>query len=174
MKTLLTIAVVLLATSSPAVPSFAAFDDLFRDETMRIDYFHTGAAGEEMVALDQIWRQGTYAGSRTHLVDDLDLGRYLAKLYDAASGDVIWSRGFDSYFGEWLTTGPAAEGVRRTYHESVLAPLPLAPVVFALEARQKDGAMKEVFRVTIDPEDFMIRRDPLASDLLVVEASVPC
>ncbi len=106
---------------------------------MRIDTFHTGAAGEEIVALDQIWRQGPYAGSRTHLVDDLDLGRYLAKLYDAASGEVIWSRGFDSYFGEWLTTGPAAEGVRRTYHESVLAPLPLAPVVFALEARQKDG-----------------------------------
>ena len=28
-----------------AAPSLAAFADLFRDETMRIDYFHTGAAG---------------------------------------------------------------------------------------------------------------------------------
>lgn len=164
----------LLASPDVAASSSASFDDLFRDETLRIDYFHTGAAGEEIVSLDQLWRQGTYAGSRTHLVDDLDLGRYLAKLLDAATGEVIWSRGFDSYFGEWVTTGPAAEGVRRTYHESVLAPLPLEPVIFTLAARQKDGVMNEVFRAPIDPDDFMIRRDPLAADLIVVDTAVHC
>jgi hypothetical protein len=172
MKTLLTCAVVLLVL--PTLAAAASFDEHFRDETMRIDYFHTGAAGEEIVALDQVWRQGKYAGSRTHLVDDLDLGRYLAKLYDAAGGALIWSRGFDSYFGEWLTTGPAGEGVRRTYHESVLAPLPLAPVVFTLEGRQKDGTMKELFRAAIDPNDFTIRRDALAAGVVVVDAAVPC
>jgi hypothetical protein len=173
-RLVLTVCLLLLAAPSLAAPLPASFDDLFRDETMRIDYFHTGAAGEEIVALDQVWRQGIYAGSRTHLVDDLDLGRYLAKLLDSASGALIWSRGFDSYFGEWQTTGPAGEGVRRTYHESVLAPLPRAPVVFTLEARQKDGTMQEVFRAAIDPDDFMIRRDPLAADLIVVDAAVNC
>lgn len=169
----LLLAVVLVASSSPALAA-PSFDLLFRDETMRIDYYHTGAAGEEIVALDEVWRQGTYAGSRTHLVDDLDLGRYLAKLYLADGRTLIWSRGFDSYFGEWVTTGPAGEGVRRTYHESVLAPFPRKAVVFALEGRQKDGKMKEIFRAPIDPADVMIRRDPLADDLIVVDTAVHC
>ena len=52
----------------------------FHDETLRIDYHHTGNAAEEFVSLDQLWRQGTWAGSRTHLIDDLDLGGYYAKM----------------------------------------------------------------------------------------------
>ena len=49
-------------------------DGTFEDATLRIDYFHTGDATTESAALDQLWRQGIYAGSRVHLVDDLDLG----------------------------------------------------------------------------------------------------
>jgi hypothetical protein len=56
-RLVLTVCLLLLAAPSLAAPLPASFDDLFRDETMRIDYFHTGAAGEEIVALDQVWRQ---------------------------------------------------------------------------------------------------------------------
>ena len=77
---------------------------------------------------------------------ELDLGGYYAKIYTADSGQLIWSRGFSSYFGEWRTTGPAGKGVLRTYHESVLAPLPKAPVEFALELRDADGVLQEFFR----------------------------
>jgi len=151
-------------------PAFAAsFDEMFRDETLRIDYNHTGSAEGEFVSLDQLWRQGTWAGSRTHLIDDLDLGGYYAKIYDAASGDLIWSRGFSSYFGEWQTTGPAAEGILRTYHESVLAPLPLAPVEFSLEVRNTEGVLEEFFRAAIDPDSWEIRRDPAPAGIIVVD-----
>lgn len=175
-----TSAILLLALTT-AVPCLSAeagsaFADLFLDETLRIDYYHTGSAQEEVVALDQMWRQGTWAGgtwagSRTHLVDDLDLGRYTAKLQDADTGEVIFSRGFDSYFAEWQTTGPAAAGVRRTYHESVLVPYPKDPVDFTLAARQDDGTWVEIFRVRIDPQDVMIRRDPLPQGVIVVPAA---
>ena len=94
------IAVLLPAAAMLPAGALAAFDDDFLDETLRIDYFHTGNADEEIVSLDQMWRQGTWAGSRTRLVDELNLGRYYAKAYDAASGELLWSRGFDSYFGE--------------------------------------------------------------------------
>ena len=156
-----------------ALPVAAAeFADLFQDETLRIDYHHTGNAAEEFVSVDQLWRQGSWAGSRTHLVDDLDLGGYYAKIYDAASGDLIWSRGFSSYFGEWRTTGPAGEGVLRTYHESVLAPLPMAPVEFALESRDKDGVLQEIFRTRIDPNSWTIRRDPPPAGIITVDGVV--
>ncbi len=171
-RRLLLLCTFLLAASPALADAPAAFDRHFLDETLRIDYFHTGDAESEVVALDQLWRQGAWAGSRVHLVDDLDLGRYYAKLYDTASGDLLWSRGFDSYFGEWQTTGAAGRGVQRTYHESVLAPLPRAKVLFALEKRQEDGTLAEFFRAEIDPADWNIRRDPAPAGIVTVDAHV--
>ncbi len=162
---------VLLAAVVTGIAGAAEFDDLFIDATLRIDYHHTGDATHEYVAVDELWQQGIYAGSRTRLVDDLDLGRYYAKLYDTASGQLIWSRGFNSYFGEWQTTTPAAGGVMGTYHESALAPFPKAPVEFTLESRGGDGVLREVFRAAIDPADPMIRRDPPPAGIVVVEAA---
>jgi len=164
--------IVLAALPAAAGDPLDAFTERFFDETLRIDYHHTGAAGEEIVALDRVYRQGIWAGSRTRLVDGLDLGRYYARLHDAATGELLWSRGFDSYFGEWQTTGPAADGVRRTYHESVLAPCPRGMTDFALLVRQADGSLREIFRTTIDPGDWRVRREPPPADAIVVDAAV--
>ena len=165
------IACAMLAVAA-APATGAQFADLFHDETLRIDYNHTGNAAEEFVSLDQLWRQGIWAGSRTNLVDDLDLGGYYAKIYDAASGELIWSKGFSSYFGEWQTTGPAAEGVLRTYHESVLAPLPKNPVIFALESRDTDGVLQEFFRTAIDTNSWIVRLDPPPAGIITVDGFI--
>ena len=170
-RRLLVVASVLFLIAAAPAPG-ATFADLFHDETLRIDYHHTGNAAEEFVSLDQLWRQGAWAGSRTQLIDELDLGRYYAKLYDGASGKLIWSRGFDSYFGEWRTTGPAGRGVLRTYHESVLAPLPKAPVDFALESRGADGVLREFFRAAVDPDSWTVRRDPPPAGIITVDGVI--
>jgi len=167
---LATVSVICLMAAAPV--SGATFEDLFHDETLRIDYNHTGNAAEEFVSLDQLWCQGAWAGSRKHLIDGLDLGRYYAKIYDAVSGQLIWSRGFDSYFGEWQTTGPAGEGVLRTYHESVLAPLPKAPVVFTLESRDAEGTLQEFFRTPIDPDSWIVRLDPAPAGIITVDGFI--
>lgn len=169
MRPLLTLILLLAASLVAAAP--APFADRFEDATLRIDYTHTGDSGTEFVALAELWKQGIWAGSRTRLVDGLDLGRYYAKLYDAATGELVWSRGFDSYFGEWQTTAPAADGVLRTYQESALAPYPKMPVEFTIESR-RDGKLVEIFRVAIDPQDFMIRQDPPPMGILTVDAHI--
>jgi hypothetical protein len=156
------------AAPAPADPDFDAF---FRDETLRVDYYHTGAAQDEFAALDQAWRQGTWAGSRRHLIDRLGVGSYEARAYDAATGALLFSRGFDSYFGEYRTTDDAGKGVRRTYHESVLMPLPKAKIRFTLEARERDGARRELLAVEIDPDAWSVRRDPLPAGVTLVEAA---
>jgi len=168
MRFLMILTLWLLATFASADTELSSFDALFEDATLRIDYTHTGDGETEFVALAELWKQGTWAGSRTRLVDKLDLGRYYAKLYDADTGELIWSRGFDSYFGEWQTTAPAGEGVLRTYHESALTPYPRIPVEFALESRQQ-GELREIYRVTIDPGDFMIRQDPPPAGIITVD-----
>ncbi len=160
--------VMLLAGAALGDPVFSHH---FFDQTMRIDYYHTGNSEEEIISLDQVWQQGIWSGSRLHLIDDLDLGRYYTKVYDAQSGDLLYSKGFDSYYGEWKTTGPAASGIRRTYHESALIPFPRRTVEFVLEVRQKDMSLKEIYRVSIDPNWHMIRKDPLADDVIVMKAA---
>lgn len=145
----------LLAGANPA-PQFEAY---FHDQTLRIDYYHIGDAQSELITLDRVYRYGTWAGSITNLVYPFNQGGYFVKIYDAASGNLIFSKGFDSYFGEYKTTSPAAEGVKRTYHESALIPCPKSKIIFALERRKKDQQLEEIFRAEIDPEDLGVIRD---------------
>ncbi len=147
-----------------------ATDTFAFDATLRIDYHHTGAAGEEIVALDRLYREGPWAGPQRSLAGGPDLGRYRAQLLDGLTGEILFTRGFDSYFGEWKSTGPAADGVRRTYHESVRTPFPTSEVTFTLEARNDQGGFHEMYRVVIDPADVEIRHDPQDDDIVVIEA----
>src|ERR1035437_377208 len=76
------------------------FDNYFIDKTMRIDYYHIGDASSEIITLDKVYQYGTWAGSLKNLIDNFNNGKYYFKIYDATSNNVIYSNGFDSYFGE--------------------------------------------------------------------------
>jgi len=141
--------------------SFGAFDKYFIDETMRIDYFHIGNSEEELVTLDQVYKYGIWAGSRKYLIDDLNLGRYLIKIYDAGTNELIYSKGFDSYFGEYKTSSPGLAGIKKTFHESVLIPYPKSKVIFAFERRDDKQILFEFYRTEINPDDVMIIRDEI-------------
>ena len=127
------------------------FDEYFTDRTMRIDYYHAGDAAGETATLDRVYEQGPWAGSLTHLLDPFNVGRYLVTIVDAASGALLFSRGFDSYFGEYKTSGPALEGVKRTYHESALVPFPKKKVRFTLEAKDRKNILHPVFSARSSP-----------------------
>jgi hypothetical protein len=147
-----------------------AFDAWFVDKTMRVDYFHTGHAAQEAFALDQVYDQGLWAGSRTHLVDPFNLGRYTVKVFDDATGTLIFSKGFDSYFGEYKTSDGGLKGVARTYHESALLPYPKKPVRFTIEAKDRKNIAATVFSQTIDPAAMTVIRERLIPGVKVVEA----
>src|SRR5512139_1674934 len=67
----------LLLAQSAGMPAPAAFDRYFTDDTMRVDYFHTGGPKSgETLALDRVVNDGAWAGSRTQLVDSTNLGTY--------------------------------------------------------------------------------------------------
>ena len=100
------------------------FDNFFVDKTMRIDYFHIGDAQTEIITIDQIYKYGIWAGSRAHLIDEFNVGRYCVKIYNKNSEELIYSKGFDSYFGEYKTSTPALDGIKKSYHESAIIPYP--------------------------------------------------
>ena len=155
-----------LATVQPVV-----FDDVFVDATLRVDTYHTGDAAGETVTLDRVLRQGTWAGSLRHLTDRFGVGRYVATVVDPVAGVLLFSKAYDTYFGEYRTTAAAEKGVLRTFHESVLIPCPKKPVRFAIAVRQRDGTMREIFATVIDPASTAVVQAPLDSGVTVIQAA---
>ncbi|UCE39762.1 MAG: peptidase M64 [Candidatus Aminicenantes bacterium] len=145
------------------------FDRYFVDKTMRIDYFHVGDAKEEIVTLDQVYEYGIWAGSLQNLIDLFNNGRYYAKIYDLSSGELIFSKGFDSYFGEYKTTGKALDGINRTYHETMLIPYPKNKIKFTLEVRNRENELQPFFSQEIDPASVDVKKDPLIQGVKVYE-----
>jgi len=148
------------------------FDDYFVDKTMRIDYYHIGDAKTEQVIIDYVFNYGSWAGSMVNLIDPFEYGTYRYKIYDETSNELIYSKGFDSYFKEYQYGGPANEGVLKTFHESAIIPSPKKPIIFALEKRDKMGKLSEVFRKSIDPEDISILVDEGADPSVKVTQSL--
>lgn len=145
------------------------FDTYFIDRTMRVDYYHGGDATGEFITVDRIYEQGTWAGSLKNLQDPFNIGRYAVKVYEAERGKLIFSRGFDSYFGEYRTTAPALRGVKRTYHESVLVPFPKNKVVLTFEVRDKENKLQPIFSFEMDPLDISIVRESPAGGVRVFQ-----
>jgi hypothetical protein len=149
----------LMLVSWSQVPQ--GFNSAFSGKTLRFDYYHSGTAGREEISVDQFRLEGEWPGSRKHLVDDTNLGKFLFQLIDVASNRVIYSRGFCSIYGEWETTAEAVQGIWRTYHESQRFPEPRMSCQLVLKKRGADGTFREIFTTTIDPVSRFVDRSPL-------------
>jgi hypothetical protein len=147
------------------------FNDYFVDQTMRIDYFHIGDAANEFITIDHVFQYGTWAGSLKNLIDNFNNGAYYYKIYDLASGKLIFSRGFDSYFKEYQTVDDAIKGIKRTYHESAIIPYPKNKIRFVLERRDKQNKLNEIFSSEIDPSDLYIIKDAVKDDAVKIYKS---
>jgi len=138
------------------------FEEYFLDETLRIDYFHIGDAKTEMITIDKLFRYGIWTGSLNHLVDNLNNGKYYVKIYDAASNKLIYSKGFDTFFGEYATGDDGINGILKSFHETVIIPLPKNKIIFALEKRNDTNILVEFFRTEVDPQSIYIIKDKIA------------
>lgn len=143
----------LLILSSCQKQKNTSFEKYFTQGSMRIDYFHTGDAKSENIEIDQIYSYEEWAGSLINLIDELNYGTYYYKIYNQSDGELIYSKGFDSYFKEYQLSKPAIEGHAKQFHESAIIPFPKSAIVFTLEKRSHSGSMEEVFRKTINPAE---------------------
>lgn len=147
------------------------FDKYFKNQTLRIDYYHTGNADEEFFSLDQMYLQGVWAGNPNHCIQPFNLGLYGVKVYILASNRLIFSADYNTIFGEYQTTGEAKEGKMRTYHESVLIPYPKYPCLFVIEKRDKNNLLSPVYRLRIDPKDYhLISESSRRADDMIIPA----
>jgi hypothetical protein len=141
--------------------------------TMRFDYFHTGNAKEERFSWDRVVIEPLpWPGNPARPLDDLNLGRYFFEVHDAASGRVLYSRGFGSVYGEWETTAEAGK-IDRTFSESLRFPAPDAPVNIVLKKRDAKNEFQEVWRAAIDPKGMFVDTSapPAPAPLLELQKS---
>ena len=152
------------------------FEDFFEDYTMRVDYYHTGDANEEFISIDQIYKQGIWAGTIKNLIDPFNMGKYFLKVYNLADSQLIYSRGFSTYFGEYQTTPQAKAGLKKTYHESILFPYPKNMVFITLEVWDNKNQSKTFFKIKIDPADYHINNETFSQNdtiLKIIENGHP-
>ncbi|MEM7352452.1 MAG: IgA Peptidase M64 [Acidobacteriota bacterium] len=146
------------AVSSPVAAETLAAETLAAEtpRTLRVDYFHTGNASQEIFSLDRVVVEPLpWPGNQARPLDATNLGKYRFEVFDRKGGPALYSRGFASIYGEWETTGEARERYR-TFHESLRFPHPAGPVEIVLSKRDAQNAFVEVWRFTVDPNDMFV------------------
>ena len=152
-RTLLLVALLSLSTIGTAVAA----------PTVRVDYYHTGTATEERFSLDRVIVEPLpWPGSPSQVIDVTDRGKYLFEVVDAASGRTLFSRGFNSIYGEWETTGEA-KTVTRTFSESLRFPLVDRPARIVVKKRNAKNAFRDIWTFVLDPADKFIDRSGTAA-----------
>ncbi|MGA9115594.1 MAG: M64 family metallopeptidase [Bacteroidota bacterium] len=130
-----------------------SYERFFTGSALRVDYHHTGTKGAEQISLDRLYREGEWPGSRVNLLDTLNLGEYMVRVYDVSTGALIYSRGFSSMFQEWQTTEDAVRGGWKTFSESVRMPFPRGRVQVSFSRRDRSMIFHEIFTAVVDPQD---------------------
>jgi hypothetical protein len=166
---------ILIALLLASPVTAATFDETFTNKTMRVDLFHTGGRGQEIIALERVVSDGPWPGSRTRLVDTTNLGKYLFEVIDRNTNAVVYSRGFASIYGEWETTGEARTQ-NATFHESLRFPWPKRPVQIVLKKRDAQQAFQQIWSTVIDPNSRFVNPadlKPVAKPFAIFENGPP-
>jgi hypothetical protein len=155
------------AAAADRPPAGPEFDRFFTAKTLRVDLYHTGDAKEETYSLDEARIEPYWAGNPHSLLDTLDLGSCILRVFDVKTNTMIYSRGYSSLFDEWKTTAEAIAGFPRTFHESLILPMPKAPVQLRIETRDRKNYFKPVYDLVVDPADYHVDTERRFADIHV-------
>lgn len=140
----------------------AAVANAENPRTMRLDFYHSGNAGSETFSLDRLVLESLpFPGNLSQPIDKTLRGKYVFEIADANSKELLWSRSFSSIYGEWETTAEAHE-MRRTFHESLRFPRPVDDFEMTLKKRDAANRFDEIWRITLDPDDYLVHQESAA------------
>ncbi len=135
----------------------AAYDDLFLNKTLRIDYIHSGNAKEEYFALDELIQEPTWDRNRDVLINPFDYGKYKFQAYDSVTGELIYQTSYSTLFEEWQSTEEA--GLRsRAFQETVIMPFPKTIIRVEFYTRSRNNEWAKRWSFYIRPSDIMISK----------------
>lgn len=131
-------------------------------KTMRVDFYHTGNSEIEVFSLDRVVLEPLrFPGNLQQAIDKTLRGKYSFEIVDPESGDIAWSRSFSSIYGEWETTAEARR-MNRTFHESLRFPVQEKEFEVVLKKRGEQNLFTEIWRMWIDPDDYLVHQESAA------------
>jgi len=152
-----------------AASAASVYETYFTGKALRLELYQIGDAKDEFVTVHRIVEEPAWAGNPDHLIPPFDYGRYAIKAYDLASNRLLFQHGFETMFGEYKTTTPAIDGVRRVFELALRVPEPRRPLRVVIEMRDKDNVFHPLLTTTVDPADFHIVRETPGLDGTVIE-----
>ena len=135
--------------------AWAQFDQYFTEASLRVDYCLTGNHDVTNYSLKELIREPYWSGSKTNLIDSLEFGNYIVKVFEAETDNLLFSKGYQNLYGEWTST-PEALHMTKTFDESVILPFPKVKVDIALLRKTWEGELVEGMRFTVSPDDYFI------------------
>ena len=136
--------------------AWAQFDQYFAESSLRVDYCLTGNHNTTTFSLKELIHEPYWSGSKTNLVDTLEFGNYIVKVFEYGTDKLLFSKGYQNLYGEWQTT-PEAKQLTKSFDESVIVPFPKAKIDIALCYKTWEGELLEGMRLTVSPDDYFIR-----------------
>jgi hypothetical protein len=144
-------------------------------QTLRVDFYHTGDANQEIFSLDRVVVEPlAWPGSSKQTIDNLNRGKYRFIVKDKVSSKLLFTRSFSSIYGEWETTGEAKK-IKRTFHESLRFPQPENMVEISIEKRDDTYKFQTVWQTEIDPNHYLNHRESAKyqEQVIVIEKNGP-
>jgi len=141
--------------------------------TLRVDVQHSGTAATEAWALERVQVEALpWPGNPSRPIDDSNRGMNRLEVADAASGKLLYSRGYSTIFGEWQTTDEA-KSLARSFQESLRFPMPAGPVDVRVMKRDAANAFVPAWTVRVDPAALDVERvaDPAPAQPIKVHYS---
>jgi hypothetical protein len=143
--------------------------------TVRVDYIHTGNALSDQYAIERVLVEPLpWPGDLAQNIDHTDRGQNKFEVVDAKTGDLLYSRGFSTIFGEWRTTDEANK-ISRGFHESVRFPQPDKPVRVRILKRDERNLFSVVWSVDVDANapDVIRKQEPAPAQPIPIRVSGP-
>ncbi|MDR1197912.1 MAG: IgA Peptidase M64 [Prevotellaceae bacterium] len=152
---------VLLCLTTLAGYGQSDFDKYFESKSMRVDFALVGNYEHQTVALQQIREEPVWGGPVNNLIDKFNYGGYYVKVYDKSSGNMIYSRGFNTLFEEWRST-EQAKTETQAWTNSISFPYPRQNIIVDILGRSNDDMQfHSLLKIDVDPNSIFINRDRL-------------
>jgi len=141
------------------------YEDYFEENTLRIDYFHSGNHVNEYVVVDKIITEGPWSGLKTSLIDIFDYGHHRILVYDSASNKLIFSRGFSSLFNEYRNS-PQAKEQCGNFSETFTMPKPKKSIYIEFSTRDKKNEWQIIKTFYVNMQnDITVYENPYRFDV---------
>ncbi len=126
------------------------FSDYFTGERLRYDYVIAGDYHKIYIYDNRFVREPEWGGSTVNLIDTFRYGELFVEVFDSASGEMIYSRGYSSLFKEWQIVNEAKYR-EKAFLESIIVPFPVNTIKLIINERDSLSEFVPVHFTYLNP-----------------------